>query len=385
MNVTVINIRDLFKYVLVLIISILIIVTSTRFFYNKNTKIETQNLTTKKSSLLTCLKLVIPMIDYKQEDTIQISNEIDIKKTNILTKILNIELGLIDNIGEKSDINNILDNNQKNNEENNNKTSDEIELAKTDLQTQEVTENNIQPSYTDAIDDIQIKNQSSYAVTRELIEEPFKFSNTKDFIIFHTHTCESYTQTENFTYTPSGEYRTTDLNYSVARVGDELERQLTEYGYNVIHDKTYHDYPAYTGSYDRSLKTVQYIINDRSSTAEIVIDLHRDAVGSSGEYGPSVMIGDEKVAQLMFVIGTDGGGLYHPNWQNNLRFAVTVQRKANEMYPGLFRPIILRDSRYNQHLTSAACIIEVGATGNTMEETLASMKYLAKVMSEVVK
>lgn len=385
MNVTVINIRDLFKYVLVLIISILIIVTSTRFFYNKNTKIETQNLTTKKSSLLTCLKLVIPMIDYKQEDTIQISNEIDIKKTNILTKILNIELGLIDNIGEKSDINNILDNNQKNNEENNNKTSDEIELAKTDLQTQEVTENNIQPSYTDAIDDIQIKNQSSYAVTRELIEEPFKFSNTKDFIIFHTHTCESYTQTENFTYTPSGEYRTTDLNYSVARVGDELERQLTEYGYNVIHDKTYHDYPAYTGSYDRSLKTVQYIINDRSSTAEIVIDLHRDAVGSSGEYGPSVMIGDEKVAQLMFVIGTDGGGLYHPNWQNNLRFAVTVQRKANEMYPGLFRPIIVRDSRYNQHLTSAACIIEVGATGNTMEETLASMKYLAKVMSEVVK
>ena len=385
MNVTVINIRDLFKYVLVLIISILIIVTSTRFFYNKNTKIETQNLTTKKSSLLTCLKLVIPMIDYKQEDTIQISNEIDIKKTNILTKILNIELGLIDNIGEKSDINNMLDNNQKNNEENNNKTSDEIELAKTDLQTQEVTENNIQPSYTDSIDDIQIKNQSSYAVTRELIEEPFKFSNTKDFIIFHTHTCESYTQTENFTYTPSGEYRTTDLNYSVARVGDELERQLTEYGYNVIHDKTYHDYPAYTGSYDRSLKTVQYIINDRSSTAEIVIDLHRDAVGSSGEYGPSVMIGNEKVAQLMFVIGTDGGGLYHPNWQNNLRFAVTVQRKANEMYPGLFRPIILRDSRYNQHLTSAACIIEVGATGNTMEETLASMKYLAKVMSEVVK
>lgn len=384
MNVTVINIRDLFKYVLVLIASILIIVTSTRFFYNKNTQIETQNLTAKKSSLLTCLKLVIPMMDYKQENTIQISNEIDIKKTNILTKILNIELGLIDNIGEKPDANNIIDNNKTNYAENN-KVSDEIELAKTDLETQEVTENNIKPNYTDEIDDIQIKNQSSYTIIRELIEEPYKFSNTKDFIIFHTHTCESYTQTENFTYTPSGEYRTTDLNYSVARVGDELERQLTEYGYNVIHDKTYHDYPAYSGSYDRSLKTVQYIINDRSSTAEIVIDLHRDAVGSSGEYGPSVMIGDEKVAQLMFVIGTDGGGLYHPNWQNNLRFAVTVQRKANEMYPGLFRPIILRDSRYNHHLANAACIIEVGATGNTMEETLASMKYLAKVMSEVVK
>ena len=51
---------------------------------------------------------------------------------------------------------------------------------------------------------------------------------------------------------------------------------------------------------------------------------------------------------------------------------------------GLFRPIILRDSRYNQHLTSASTIIEVGATGNTMDECLNSMKYLAKVFDEVM-
>ena len=41
-----------------------------------------------------------------------------------------------------------------------------------------------------------------------------------------------------------------------------------------------------------------------------------------------------------------------------------MQEKANELYPGLFKPIILRNSRYNQHLAKAACIIEVGATGN---------------------
>ena len=52
---------------------------------------------------------------------------------------------------------------------------------------------------------------------------------------------------------------------------------------------------------------------------------------------------------------------------------------------GLFRPIILRDSRYNQHLTSATTIIEVGATGNTLDECLNSMKYLAKVFDEVMK
>ena len=87
----------------------------------------------------------------------------------------------------------------------------------------------------------------------------------------------------------------------------------------------------------------------------------------------------------MFVIGTDGSGLEHQNWNQNLKFAVKVQEKANEMYPGLFKSIILRNSRYNQHLTKAASIIEVGATGNTMDQCLVSMKYLAKVISEVVK
>lgn len=61
-----------------------------------------------------------------------------------------------------------------------------------------------------------------------------------------------------------------------------------------------------------------------------------------------------------------------------------IQEKANQMYPGLFRPIILRDSRYNQHLTTGTMIIEVGATGNTMEQCLVSMKYLAKVLNEVI-
>lgn len=62
-----------------------------------------------------------------------------------------------------------------------------------------------------------------------------------------------------------------------------------------------------------------------------------------------------------------------------------VQKKANELYPGLFRPIILRNARYNQHLTTGSCIIEVGATGNTLDECANSMKYLAKIFDEVMK
>ena len=190
--------------------------------------------------------------------------------------------------------------------------------------------------------------------------------NSKNILIFHTHTCESYTQTDANKYESTGNYRTTDLNHNVVRVGDELQKYLTSYGHNVIHNKTFHDYPAYTGSYGRSLKTVNGILSQNKDT-DVVIDLHRDAIGDDS-YAPKVKIGDEYAAQIMFVIGTNGSGLTHDNWQQNLQFAMKVQQKANELYPGLFKPILLRNARYNQHLSKAANIIEIGATGNTLEE-----------------
>ena len=33
----------------------------------------------------------------------------------------------------------------------------------------------------------------------------------------------------------------------------------------------------------------------------------------------------------MFVIGTNQGGLWHPNWNQNLKFAVKIQEKAEQM------------------------------------------------------
>ena len=166
-------------------------------------------------------------------------------------------------------------------------------------------------------------------------------------------------------------------------MGNELTKYLQGYGYNVIHSTTYHDYPAYSGSYNRSLSTVENLL--KTNASDIIIDIHRDAIGSRADYAPTVKIGEEYAAQLMFVIGTNGGGLWHPDWQQNLQFAIEVQQKANEIFPGLFKPMILRNSRYNQHLGKAASIIEVGATGNTLEQSMTSMKYLAKVLDEVLK
>ena len=258
----------------------------------------------------------------------------------------------------------------------------EVQHADTNLNTK-VIDSAVPNTYTNSYDGVDIKNGTDYNLTDEMLNPSGLKYNKSDVIIFHTHTCESYTPSEAFSYEESGTFRTTDLNYSVSRVGDSLAEQLTSYNLNVIHDKTYHDYPAYTGSYGRSMETVQGILNENPNT-DIIIDLHRDAIADT-TYAPSVQIGDEIVSQLMFVIGTDGGGLEHPNWQQNLKFAISVQKKANELYPGLFRSILLRNSRYNQQLGKAACIIEVGATGNTLEQSMTSMKYLAKVIDEVLK
>ena len=164
-------------------------------------------------------------------------------------------------------------------------------------------------------------------------------------------------------------------------VGDELTNRLLNKNIGVIHETTVHDHPVYNISYTRTKQTDQNVL--ASNPADRVIDFHRDELAHSSD-GQSVMIGDEKAAQLMFVMGSNEGGLEHPNWLTNLKIAIKIQEKANEMYPGLFKPLMISKYRYNQHLAKGSCIIEVGATGNTMEECLVSMKYLAEVLDRVL-
>lgn len=247
-------------------------------------------------------------------------------------------------------------------------------------ETQVIEEHNKNDVYSVTYSTVKIKNETSINLTQEMLT-PDVTIDKSNIIIFHTHTSESYTPTEQYIYQANGNFRTLDTRCNVVGVGNELANRLLKKNINVIHDGTFHDYPVYNGSYTRSMQTVQNILE--SNSADLVIDLHRDALADS-TYGPSVMIGEEKAAQLMFVMGSNEGGLEHPNWLTNLKIAIKIQEEANKMYPGLFKPIILSKYRYNQHLAKGSCIIEVGATGNTMEETLVSMKYLAEIIEKVL-
>ena len=259
---------------------------------------------------------------------------------------------------------------------------EDIIVISKEAKTEKVSERNLAENYNITYGNVKIRNQSDCEITDEICNPTdLSLQNAKTVLIYQTHTCESYTPSEKYNYTMTGNYRTTDNNYNMVRVGNELKKYLEEKGFTVIHDTTCHDYPAYSGSYDRSYTTIQGVLNQNSNIG-LVIDLHRDAVGDGTSYGPTIKVNGESVAQLMFVIGTNGGGLEHPNWTQNLKTAVKIQETGNNMYQGLFRPMLVRNSRYNQHLAQGASIIEVGATGNTLEECLLSMQCLANILDE---
>lgn len=392
-NVTVVRGKDIIKCLVKITLVIVLTIGFTKFFMR--TKQEKQDVKigqviedTKhqilESSAYMYINKTIPFFEQVNNTNESEDNEGENSKS-IVERLLLAELGMIDNLSKIEEVEPKAEEqiSQENNDENKQNITNISTEVKEGVDT-EVIESEIKTTYTNISGGVKIKNESSYALTDEMIVPEVCITNKNDILIFHTHTCESYTPSPGYEYEASGTYRTTDLNLSVARVGTALTEYLTGYNYNIMHDSTYHDYPAYSGSYTRSLETVSSILSTNPG-CEIVFDVHRDAIGSNSDYAPTVRIGDEYAAQLMFVIGTDGGGLEHPNWLNNLKFAIAIQQAANDMYPGLFKPMIVRNSRYNQHVTNAATIVEVGATGNTMQQCITSMKYLAKVISEVVR
>ncbi len=381
-NVTVLRLKDIVKYLICIFVLILLIFSISNYF--SGTKNNTQNMTQEienvtneisSYNLLSCLDATLPVVASINNSEESENEETEISESDILKSMLETQISSIDEIQNMEEV-------SEEEIETTNEEEQDVELAQTDVTTEVITENPISENYNIQYGSVKIKNQTDYELTEEMLTPDITIEN-KDIIIFHTHSCESYTSSELYSYTATGNFRTTDLNFTVTRVGTELTTQLQQYGYNVIHDTSYHDYPSYNGSYSSSLKTVESILE--TNPADIIIDLHRDAVGSRSDYAPTVQIGDEEAAQIMFVIGTDAGGLWHPNWNQNLKFAIKIQEKAEEMYPGLFKPIMLTTSRYNQHTGKYASIIEVGATGNTLEQCLTSMKYLAKIMDEVMK
>ena len=202
-------------------------------------------------------------------------------------------------------------------------------------------------------------------------------------LIMHTHGTEAYTMDGTDIYTPSDTSRTTDPNYNVVRVGEEIAGVLTEMGFSVLHDTSLYDYPAFSGAYDRSKAGVERYLAEYPSI-RIVLDVHRDAlVGENGEtYKTLATVDGAETAQVMLVVGSNDTGLEHPRWKENLTLAIRLQGGMNALSPTLARPITIRTNRFNQQLTTGSLLVEVGSHGNTLQEALAAARLFARAAGE---
>jgi stage II sporulation protein P len=224
--------------------------------------------------------------------------------------------------------------------------------------------------------DIELRNQTDYDVDLTDLPALTLDMQSEDpvVLIFHTHTSEDYGG-------ETGLYRAQDLDSGVTAVGEVLAETLEARGYGVVHDQTYCDYPQYNGAYSRSRQVIQAALEEYPSI-RLVIDLHRDAVeDSQGEQ--LAMSLDQDTAQVMLVVGSDAGGLDHPLWRQNLALAAALQARMETLCPGIMRPVDLRTERFNQDLGEMALLVEIGASGNTLDQAKQAAVWLGNGLSDI--
>lgn len=202
-------------------------------------------------------------------------------------------------------------------------------------------------------------------------------------LLYNTHTSESYANSDNYKFEYTGTRRTTDANFNMLAIAKEFSENLNSKGFNAVQNTTPHDYGTYTSAYAKSRVTVQDALVNMGG-ASISIDVHRDAIADL-DYRPVTQIKGIQVAQLMFVMGVGSDTTKNPYYEDNLKLALKIQQLADKVYPGLFKPMIVRNSVYNQDLNKYSFLVEVGATGNTIEEAKLATRCLTNLLNIIYK
>ncbi|MBQ9624591.1 MAG: stage II sporulation protein P [Clostridia bacterium] len=205
-------------------------------------------------------------------------------------------------------------------------------------------------------------------------------------LIYHTHITEAYAKTDSYFYEDSGENRTEDKEKNVARIGKELALILEkDYGIEVVHDTTNFEPPKLGTSYNRSLAMIEK--RNKEKPFDIYLDIHRDSFAYNP--GETITINGKSAARIMVVIGTGEGNngtpiLPKPDYKANYLYAKQLTDNINSQVKGLAKEVRVNKSRYNQHVSNRAVLIEMGYTGNNMDEALASVPYLAKAIADTI-
>ena len=207
-------------------------------------------------------------------------------------------------------------------------------------------------------------------------------------LIYHTHTTEAYLPSSAHSYTETSAWRTNDNAENIVAIGDRLTKLLREiYGINVIHDITNHEPPKLSTAYTRSLGTMEYYKKHYPSI-NMYIDVHRDAYGTGSISEPAdfIVINGKEVARMMFVVGTGEGATgtgfgEMPDFASNYALAKRITERLMRLDSRLMRNIRVKTGRYNQHISQACLLVEIGHNANTLEQALNAVEFLAEAIA----
>ena len=213
-------------------------------------------------------------------------------------------------------------------------------------------------------------------------------SSEPQVLIYHTHGTECYSDSDSGYYIKENDStRSTDTSKNTIRVGDAIAEVLNNNGIVTINDRTMHDKDSYTGSYSRSEKTVREYL-EKYPSIKVVIDGHRDSITQSNgtKIKPTAEINGKKAAQVMVLAGCESGDVTnYPNWMENLRFNLLLQRRLEGDYPGLARTMSFKSCKYNFNIINGSILLEIGTEANTLDEAIYSGQLIGEALVKVFK
>ena len=227
-NMAVVNLKDILKYFLKITIVIVVIVGITKYITDGRNQIDKINIGSN-ATFLSCFDITIPGIASLNHEAVSTNNS---NKQDPLQLALGVELEMLTSVKQKENVDELASNNtseeenmqtNSQNEGQNTENSATVQKAETGLKT-EVQESNVPEKYSTQYNGVKIRNETDYKLTDEILTPDIEI-NKENILIFHTHTCESYTASEKYQYKQTGNFRTTDRNYSVVRVGREVKDQ----------------------------------------------------------------------------------------------------------------------------------------------------------------
>ncbi len=236
-----------------------------------------------------------------------------------------------------------------------------------------------------------IHNETPYTPdVNALVETPLErvpIGSAPLVLILHTHTSEGYLneRLEMIQGLPGDVTYSEDPENGVVSVGKILCDTLKKNGIGAIHCTDRQDLPTLRGSYERAAETVKRYLLQYPSI-QYVIDLHRDSIlTSDGAYVRSMSMGEDPVAQVMAVVGTDVNGTQHSGWEENLALALQLRSMLNEDGSHLCRPVSLRNASFNQELAPYSLLLEIGTGANTLSEAEAAARRVGEALATLIK